>query len=82
MTNEIKNQALEIILTRYVIVEIIDDPVFEKIAENIKREMDKRFGGRWHCVMGRGFGFDVSFNDNCLIYLCIDEAIGVVLWKC
>lgn len=78
MDHEMKSQAFEIILTRY----IIDAPNFEKVTENIKEEMDEQFGGKWHCIMGKGFGFEVTFESNNLLFLCIDEVVGVLLWQC
>lgn len=26
------------------------------IAENIKKEFDKKHGATWHCIVGRNFG--------------------------
>jgi dynein light chain 4 len=78
MNEDLKLEAIDIIVTQY----IIDGDDFERVTENIKKEMDEKFEGSWHCIMGRGFGFEVTLNKDRLIYLCIDEAIGVVLWQC
>lgn len=30
--------------------------VEKEIAENIKKEFDKKHGATWHCIVGRNFG--------------------------
>lgn len=30
--------------------------VEKDIAENIKKEFDKKHGATWHCIVGRNFG--------------------------
>lgn len=78
MDEKIKCEAIHIILRRFR----IDGLDFEKISQEIKLEMDEKIGGNWHCITGKGFGFEVTFNSNHLIYLCIAEEFGVVLWQC
>jgi len=41
--------------------------------------MDRRFGGRWHAVAGRGFAFAVTHQE--LLHVCVAGSVGVLLWK-
>jgi dynein light chain 4 len=43
--------------------------------------MDKKFGATWHCVIGEGLGFDITYQAKHLMYLFYGN-IGVVLFKC
>ena len=38
------------------------------IAAYIKKEMDKRFGPTWHCVVGRNFGSYVTHETRHFLY--------------
>lgn len=66
-----------LILEKYLVYE----PDFSKVARQIKEEMDEVFGSLWHCILGKGFGFEVSFEKENLLYACIDEEVAVLLWK-
>lgn len=35
---------------------------WHQIAERIKKEMDDRYHGSWHCIIGKNFGSFVSFE--------------------
>jgi hypothetical protein len=41
--------------------------------------MDRRFGGRWHAVAGRGFAFAVTHQE--LLHVYVGGSVGVLLWK-
>ena len=42
---------------------------FEAAAKLIKDTMDKKFGAVWHCAIGEGFGFDITYQQRNMIYV-------------
>ena len=38
-------------------------------AKQIKETMDKRFGATWHCIIGQNYGFEVTHEQENLLYL-------------
>lgn len=78
MNEEIKNEAIEIITTaceKY-------SQNYEQAARSVKEIMDKKFGSFWHCCVGEGFGFEVSFETRNILYLFFGGNLAIVLWKC
>lgn len=78
MNEEIKNEAIEIITTaceKY-------SQNYEQAARSVKESMDKKFGSFWHCCVGEGFGFEVSFETRNILYLFFGGNLAIVLWKC
>ena len=43
--------------------------------------MDKKFGAMWHCAIGEGFGFDITYQQRNMIYVYYGK-IGILLFKC
>jgi dynein light chain 4 len=54
---------------------------YELMAKLIKETMDKKFGPLWHCVIGEGFGFEVSYQQRNMIFIYYGE-IGILVYKC
>lgn len=50
-------------------------------AHLVKTSMDKKFGAAWHCVIGEGFGFEMTFQSKNMIYVYYGN-IGVLAYKC
>ena len=44
--------------------------------------MDKRFGATWHCIIGKNYGFEVTHEQENLLYLFYQGNIAVLLFKC
>ena len=42
--------------------------------------MDRKYGPQWHCAIGEGFGFDVTYQQPNMIY--VYYGIGILLFKC
>ena len=61
------------------------DATFEKtLADNLKKEFDKKFNETWHCIVGKNFGSDIGFYENCMLYYQVQTDRGVIsilLWK-
>ena len=50
-------------------------------AKVIKEAMDKKYGPQWHCAIGEGFGFDITYQQPNMIYVYYGK-IGILLYKC
>lgn len=77
MEEALKKYIKDLVLTKY----IINEPHYEEISRQVKEELDGNFRGRWHCIIGKAFGFEVSFESERLLYACIDDIIAVLIWK-
>ncbi|ALC41804.1 CG8407 [Drosophila busckii] len=55
---------------------------YELAAKLIKETMDKKFGIYWHVVVGEGFGFEVSYETENILYLFFAGNLAIVMWKC
>lgn len=54
----------------------------QKAAQMIKENMDKRYGPTWHCVIGEGFGFEVTYEARQMLYMQYQEKIAILVYKC
>ncbi|THD24281.1 Dynein light chain cytoplasmic [Fasciola hepatica] len=45
----------------------------QEVAKYIKHEFDRRYGGTWHCVVGKTFGCYVSHIPNSFIYFILNK---------
>uniref|UniRef100_A0A5S6QKT1 Dynein light chain n=1 Tax=Trichuris muris TaxID=70415 RepID=A0A5S6QKT1_TRIMR len=52
----------------------------KKIAAEIKRAFDRKYGGKWHCIVGREFGCYLDHGDNCFIYFFVGK-FAIALWR-
>ena len=50
-------------------------------AQLIKTTLDKKFGAAWHCAIGEGFGFDVTYQAKNMVYIYYGS-IGILAYKC
>ena len=78
MNSEISTEAVD------VIISAIDkhQKNFEECAKQIKETMDKRFGASWHCVIGQHFGFEVTHDQENVLYIFYQGDIAILLFKC
>ena len=79
MNAELYNETVEIITM--ACDKHIPQKNYEAAAQLIKQTMDKKFGTSWHCFIGEGYGFDVSYQQRHMLYLYTGE-IGVLVYKC
>ncbi len=54
----------------------------QKAAQAVKEALDKKFGPSWHCCIGEGFGYDVSYHSKSMMLLYYGEKLGVLIFKC
>eukprot|EP00112_Aurelia_sp_Birch-Aquarium-sp1_P015212 Seg3351.3 transcript_id=Seg3351.3/GoldUCD/mRNA.D3Y31 product="hypothetical protein" protein_id=Seg3351.3/GoldUCD/D3Y31 len=78
MNEELRNEAIEFCVT-----------ACEKFSTNneaaskmIKESLDKKFGSSWHCVVGEGYGFEITHEVKNLLYLFFGGTLAITVWKC
>lgn len=54
------NEIIEIITGAIDRNTAVNGVNYELSCEQIKKQVDKRFGSLWHCIIGEGFSFDVT----------------------
>lgn len=54
----------------------------ENAAQMIKEALDKKFGASWHVVVGEGFGFEISYELENIMYMFFAGNIAICAWKC
>ena len=50
------------------------------VAEYIKKEFDKKYNPKRHCIVGRNFGHNVTHDLKHYIYFFLGQ-VGIVLFK-
>ncbi|RNF04864.1 dynein light chain [Trypanosoma rangeli] len=50
------------------------------IAQFIKRELDSKYGSRFHCIVGRSFGSYVGHDGQYFIYFLIGDC-AFLIWR-
>ena len=48
----------------------------------IKENMDRQFGPSWHCIIGEGYSFEVTRQQNSSLLLYYAGVYAVLLFKC
>lgn len=54
---------------------------YELASKFVKEQMDKKFGSPWHCVMGEGFGFEITYELKHLMYMYHRGYTAIVIFK-
>ncbi|KAK7264652.1 hypothetical protein RJT34_32261 [Clitoria ternatea] len=75
MLPDMQKEAVDIAVTAFEKHNVEKD-----VAENIKKEFDKRHGPTWHCIVGRNFGSYVTHETNHFVYFYLDQK-AVLLFK-
>ena len=78
MSSELQSEAIDLI------VSAIDKQRgnYEGSARAVKEQMDRKFGSSWHCVIGEGFGFEVTYEMKHCMLLYYQGNLAVLLFKC
>lgn len=61
---------------------LIQLDLLQKAAQAVKEGLDKKFGPTWHCCVGEGFAFDITYNTRNMIMIYYGEKLGVLAFKC
>jgi len=78
MNAELQSEAVDLIIS--AIDKFRNN--YEAAAKLIKEQMDKKFGGTWHVVIGEAFGFEITYHNKNMILLYHQGALAVLLFKC
>ena len=54
---------------------------FESAAKLVKETMDKKYGASWHCVIGEGFGFEITHELKRILYMFFGGNVAVLVFK-
>eukprot|EP00759_Apiculatamorpha_spiralis_P020697 PhF_6_TR26023/c0_g1_i1/m.36662/K10412/DNAL4; dynein light chain 4, axonemal len=54
---------------------------YETAAKVIKEQMDKKYGPHWHCVIGEGFSFEITYELKHLMYMFHQGRVACVVFK-
>ncbi len=86
MPKEMESEVRETIMTGIEKNNVESKTDMEAACKYIKDTMDQKYGASWHCMMGRGFAYDITSNKDNLIhgYYCGSDGnfLGVLLYKC
>lgn len=52
----------------------------ESATKLIKEEMDKKFNGHWHAVVGEGYGFEVTHEMKKVLYMFFGGNLAILVW--
>jgi dynein light chain 4 len=77
MTDEMKSECKDMVASA---IEKFPDN-YEQAAKFVKDTMDKKFGSPWHCVIGEGFGFEITYELKHLMFMYHRGFIAVVIFK-
>jgi dynein light chain 4 len=72
MTAEMAGETVEIITA--AVDKFLSTENYEKAAQAVKDGMDRKFGPTWHCCIGEGFGYDVTYNTRNMLLLYVRGA--------
>lgn len=56
--------------------------MLQKAAQAVKEGMDKKYGPTWHCCIGEGFGYDITYNTRNSLLIYYGEKLGILVFKC
>ena len=73
------NEAVEVI--SMAVDKHVSTGNYEAMCKIVKETMDRKYGPQWHCAIGEGFGFDVTYQQPNMIYVYYGK-IGILLFKC
>ena len=77
MPDEMKTEAMDLVVGA---IEKYPEN-YELASKQVKEQMDKKFGATWHCVMGEGFGFEITYELKHLMYMFHRGTTAIVIFK-
>ena len=78
MNEEMRTEAMELCVTACEKFSTNN----EAAAKMIKESLDKKFGSSWHCVVGDGYGFEITHEVKNLLYMFQAGTTAITVWKC
>lgn len=77
MSEDMRTETKEIVVNA---LEKYEDN-YEQAAKHAKEQMDKKYGPSWHCVIGEGFGFEITYELKHLMYMYHRGYLAIVVFK-
>lgn len=77
MREDMKQEAMEMCVTA---TEKFTDN-YELAARSIKDNMDKRFGGPFHVIIGEAYACAVTYQLKTLLYMYNAGNIAILVWR-
>lgn len=77
MNEDMRLDAMETVVTA---LEKYNDQ-YDSAAKMITEVMDKRYGASWHAIIGQGYGFEVTYEVQHLLYMFHGGNLSVLLYK-
>mmetsp|Transcript_131 Transcript_131/g.225 ORF Transcript_131/g.225 Transcript_131/m.225 type:complete len:107 (-) Transcript_131:3160-3480(-) len=81
MTDEMRQDVLEKVSTAIETALEKHPQNYEYAAKAVKEQMDKSYGKSWHCVIGEGFGFYVTYELKNLLYMFFNGNLAILVFK-
>ncbi|KAA3672591.1 dynein light chain 4, axonemal [Paragonimus westermani] len=53
----------------------------EAAARLVKETLDKKFGSPWHVAIGEGYGFELTYEINNLLYMLYGGNLAIIVWN-
>ncbi|KAL4432361.1 hypothetical protein ABPG74_011120 [Tetrahymena malaccensis] len=53
----------------------------EAACKYIKENLDKKFGPTWQCIIGEGYAYDVTVQNNTLLFMFYNGNLAVLIFK-
>lgn len=78
MTPEMQAEAIELITM--AIDKHVTSKNYEAAATMVKNTFDKKFGTHWHCAIGEGFGFEITYQQKHLIFMYYGQ-LAILCYK-
>ncbi|XP_047312219.1 dynein light chain 1, cytoplasmic-like [Impatiens glandulifera] len=75
MKEEVQKEAIDIAVAAFE-----KHAVEKDVAEQIKKDFDRRYGPTWHCIVGKNFGSYVTHETNHFVYFYLDSK-AILLFK-
>lgn len=78
MGHELQSEVID------VIISAIDSKKgnYEQAARAVKEQMDRKYGPSWHCIVGEGYGFQITYQTKHMIFVYYQGNIAILLYKC
>eukprot|EP00947_MAST-08B_sp_MAST-8B-sp1_P000530 g530.t1 len=54
---------------------------YEAACQLIKTQLDKKYGAAWHCCIGEGLAFEITYQQKNMMHLYYGK-VGVIAYKC
>ncbi|XP_055388520.1 dynein light chain 1, cytoplasmic-like [Condylostylus longicornis] len=74
------NEEMALTAKDYILSGLKKYGLEKEVAEYIKRKFDKKFGPKWHCIVGRHFASHVSYEPDHYLYCKVGEEV-ILLFK-